>query len=339
MEKAGTSRMTSSEAVTRSRMSPGSGGSDEKRSCVSNAFLSRKSFRLQRREDSIELNELEILTHHTWNICRVSPLNGFQETEARLKHYAMYLRGRFLALKVEEEVEYKSEVQVVKGCLKSENDLALKVEVRCRRKDEWKPIYVGLLLSWGSLNDNLPDTVHHLPILLYKGYVAVKQVVHDALQTLFDCIITQCFLTQDVLVWLNGVFVSACGPGEKGKTVKFDLTPPWKCDSRMEYKIILSDICKLWERIHSEDSDLLLREEEVLTFYNALVEHAHNQFKINMESFKVDQITYPKAGINVRGKLRCKSIELWDDILSFFYSDFELIDVNKMTAEESSGLI
>uniref|UniRef100_A0A1B6L7Y6 Centromere protein L n=1 Tax=Graphocephala atropunctata TaxID=36148 RepID=A0A1B6L7Y6_9HEMI len=234
------------------------------------------------------LNCLEELRNKRWQIFLAGHVYNFNFLPAQLSALAKTLTSALTVGFQKNEMVFQSEVIVADQFAPTENDhKALVITVTGSTEEKETLLYHGYMLSWCN---PAQVTKPLLPLLVCRGNPKYSTLIHSVLSERFDLTIRPFLLTQEEFMHLSTYCLVMLD-----KNDPYSATLTWKIPSgTIQLSVALSDLLKLWNKIHKEDSNEV-ELDEILLFHEALEAFYESTYGIKLGHAHHCSMSVPKC--------------------------------------------
>ncbi|KAI9561925.1 hypothetical protein GHT06_012887 [Daphnia sinensis] len=270
-------------------------------------------------ETGLDENNLEVyddLKQKMWSIYRVADLNNFDyQKPGTFPRYGRIL-SRYLVHSFTQPVTLQAkflEKLDFKGFEGESPPVHIKVEDI--QLNSPRLVYEGILFSAHAAGDPKIEGAAHLPVLLARGPITVRNKVHECLSAVFSSAIHEVSFPPEEMQWMIAAWSGFLNESKKSKEVIFLYGLPAKPDT-IQCQYSVNFIKDLWRCIHDQDS-LVVELNEVKKFHDVLVRHTYQILGLNLAAVPLIIYRTPDFELHATGKVKVKTVEFIPRILHF----------------------
>lgn len=279
----------------------------------------RRRTQVEVSEPGLDENNLEFyddLKQKMWSIYRVADLDKFNyQNPGTFPRYGRIL-SRYLVHSFTQPVTLQAkflEKPDLKG-FESENT-PVHIKVEDIQLNNPRLVYEGILFSAHDSGDSKIEGATHLPVLLARGPITVRNKVHECLTAVFSSAIHEVSFPPEEMQWMIAAWSGFLNESQKNKEVNFLYGLPAKADT-IQCQYSVNFIKDLWRCIHDQDS-LIVELNEVKKFHDVLVRHTYKILGLNLAAIPLIMYRTPDFELHATGKVKVKTVEFVPRILHF----------------------
>ncbi|XP_046982794.1 uncharacterized protein LOC124552526 isoform X1 [Schistocerca americana] len=251
-------------------------------------------------EDSDE--DLEVIVGRQWRLYWATPLQDVQYTEARLKQYAMHLRG---ALREENVGRVEASVTALPE-LRPDDEVPVPLQISVEAisgENERQCLYAGIMLSWTKpRRPSEQKNLVHLPLLLCRGQMKTIESVHLTLHILLNCNIKELTFGNEHMLWILGL--AAHFHDERFNELHLRFLSPGLGDKIvLDFTILMAVLKELWRSIHGTE-EMYITYDQISSLREKCYAMLEEIYSVNLRMLHLTRIKCKDLSVSVKGHVK-----------------------------------
>ncbi|XP_049770844.1 uncharacterized protein LOC126109831 isoform X2 [Schistocerca cancellata] len=251
-------------------------------------------------EDSDE--DLEVIFGRRWRLYWATPLQDLQYTEARLKQYAMHLRG---ALQEENVGRVEASVTALPE-LRPDDEVPVPLQISVEAIDgenKRQCLYAGIMLSWTKpRRPSEQKNWVHLPLLLCRGQMKTVESVHLTLHSLLNCNIKQLTFANEHMLWILGLAAHFHDEEFNQLHLRF-LAPDLGDNNVLDFTILMAVLKDHWRSIHGTET-MYITYDQINSLREECYKMLEETYGVNLRMLNLTRIKCKDLSVSVKGHVK-----------------------------------
>ncbi|XP_049843013.1 uncharacterized protein LOC126293728 isoform X4 [Schistocerca gregaria] len=252
-------------------------------------------------EDSDE--DLEVIVGRQWRLYWATPLQDLQYTEARLKQYAMHLRG---ALRDENVGRVEASVTTLPELRPDEEEVPVPLQISVEAissENKRQCLYTGIMLSWTKpRRPSEQKNLVHLPLLLCRGQMKTIEYVHLTLHILLNCNIRELTFANEHMLWILGLAAHFHDERFNQLHLRF-LSPGLGDNIVLDFTILMAVLKELWRSIHGTET-MYITYDQINSLREKCYAMLEEIYSVNLRMLHLTQIKCKDLSVSVEGHVK-----------------------------------